>query len=66
VTIDQVKEHVVFHCDTCPDSLDTGVSTFDEAILKLRGAGWAFYKELGEEQWKHRCLECFKSGRMRT
>jgi len=66
MTMDLVKGRIAFHCDTCPDSLETDAQSINEAMVQLREAGWAFYKEDGQEQFKHRCRDCFNSGRLMT
>ena len=53
--IDRQRDRILFCCDTCGDSLDTGESEFDEANAARRDAGWTAWKVEGE--WVHFCSE---------
>lgn len=48
---------VVFECDNCHESLETGCTDFSEAVNFMKGVEWLTIKFAGE--WKNFCsVEC--------
>lgn len=54
--IERQSGFVIFHCDTCPEVLDTDTEDFDPAWAEAKEVGWRAYKEAGE--WCHACPAC--------
>ena len=52
---------VEFECDTCGETLETGLIDFDEAREMAKDKGWSTRKI--KTQWHHFCdAECLKEG----
>lgn len=58
MALDRVHGDVVFICDTCDETLDTGEHEFEDARVVLREAGWQTRRERGD--WLHECPGCQK------
>ena len=51
---------LVFHCDTCPDAIDTEAHNIVSALRSLRSEGWQVVR-IGSgvsAQYLHRCPDC--------
>jgi hypothetical protein len=57
--LDRQRGRIVFECDGCTDTLETGEADFEAARTELRSAGWIARSEAGV--WCHYCEDC-KSG----
>lgn len=60
MAIDRQFNEVIFICDTCEDTFDSGEEDFDTAKDDMKKAGWKITKE-GDE-WKHYCRGCRGDG----
>jgi tRNA U54 and U55 pseudouridine synthase Pus10 len=49
----QKPDLIVFECDYCDDTIETGTADFDDAMEKFRDEGWHSRKVGGD--WKHAC-----------
>lgn len=47
---------IVFECDMCDATLETGMTEFDDARLMLKSEGWKARKVADE--WVHGCPKC--------
>jgi hypothetical protein len=47
---------IVFECDDCQETLETGTHDWYEALGRMREAGWRSERE--GDQWRHRCPDC--------
>lgn len=56
--LDRQKGNIIFECDTCADTLDTGTGSFDAALNQLRRDGWRAQLVAGE--WVHWCQKCWR------
>jgi hypothetical protein len=54
--LDRQKGEIVFECDGCSDTLETGEREFSEAKHALDAEGWRARK-LGSD-WMHYCPGC--------
>lgn len=54
--IERQSGYLIFHCDSCPEVLDTEHDEFDPAWAEARSAGWHAFREAGE--WCHACPDC--------
>ena len=54
-----IRNHgfIVFECDDCGETLETGVKEFYLAPEAAKQEGWDISKANGE--WIHRCPECY-------
>lgn len=57
MTLSYSKGYIVFSCDSCPEAIDTGTSSFAAARNFLHRQGWKAFKS--GEMWRHRCDTCF-------
>lgn len=48
---------VVFTCDECGDTFDTGREDFKEAVQAIKDDGWKF-KKGDDGEWEHNCSQC--------
>lgn len=50
-----------FHCDTCPDHIETDhVAEFATSLDEVRAKGWRVYKG-PDKMWAHACPACVVS-----
>lgn len=54
--IDRQKGAVVFECDGCDETLETGEDEFAAAMAMFRRDGWKAEKVGGD--WVHLCPRC--------
>jgi hypothetical protein len=54
--LDRQRGRIVFECDGCTDTLETGEADFEAARTELRSAGWIARSEAGV--WCHYCEDC--------
>ena len=54
--LDRQHGNIVFECDGCGDTLETGTRNFDEAKAQLDSEGWKVRK-IGAD-WIHGCPSC--------
>lgn len=54
--IDRQHGQMVYECDGCEATLETGESEFNEALAMFRRDGWKADK-VGDE-WVHLCPDC--------
>ena len=54
--LDRQHGKIIFECDTCADTLDTGTTDFNEARETMRQDGW-HARKFGED-WIHACPDC--------
>lgn len=47
----------VWHCDECPEHIDTGESDFDEGRRILKEKGWRTFKG-PDDLWAQACPSC--------
>lgn len=52
--IDRQKGQIIFECDNCTETLETGTMDFDEANQKRREEGWGTIKTK-DGVWEHYC-----------
>jgi Zn finger protein HypA/HybF involved in hydrogenase expression len=57
MSVEWVKGEVVFTCDACDDTLETGEDDFSTARAVYRREGWA-NRKLAEDEWENRCPTC--------
>lgn len=51
------REVGVFHCDECPEAIETEEDTFTSAWAAARAKGWRSFKG-PDKQWAHVCPAC--------
>jgi hypothetical protein len=56
MSVDRIKGEVVFICDECDDTLETGEDDFTEARATLQHEGWSTQKS--GPDWLHYCVGC--------
>lgn len=56
MTTSSVDGEIQFHCDVCPEYVDTEEQDFGEALAMVKEAGWRAVKI--SNQWEHRCPSC--------
>lgn len=56
--IDRQHRAIVFECDACDETLETGESEFPDAMAHFRRDGWKAEK-VGTD-WTHLCPDCRK------
>lgn len=61
--ITRIHGKVVFECDRCGNSLETGEHAFQDALQAMRDAGWKAEKitagaPIQVAEWTHNCEEC--------
>lgn len=54
--IDRQHGFIVFACDSCDESFDSGEDDFAEAWAEAKREGWCARKVAGE--WLHGCPKC--------
>lgn len=54
--IDRQHGEIVFECDGCPETIETGESEWNDAMALFRRERWRAEK-VGEE-WTHLCPDC--------
>lgn len=54
--IDRQNGDLVFECDTCGETLESGTSDFNSAWNQAKRDGWRA-KKVGTE-WVHECPNC--------
>ncbi len=58
---DRIKGEIVFICDSCDETLETGAHDFTEANEARRESKWIAFKE--DHGWVHYCSrECQNAG----
>lgn len=57
MTYDANGGNGVFHCDTCPEHIETDKDDFTQALIVARRKGWKTYKG-PDKQWAHACPAC--------
>lgn len=59
MTTDRQYKKVVFICDGCGDTLETGVGDFREAVKVMRDERWEARPGTGRNAaWEHYCPTC--------
>lgn len=53
-----VRGEVVFECDGCDDTLETGTDEFGEAREELKAERWITRKDEDTDDWVHYCPAC--------
>lgn len=61
MSVERQYGDIIFTCNTCDDTLETGTSNFDAALSALRQAGW--YASKKGDTWIHVCHDCKNSKR---
>lgn len=56
MTVERVDGEVVFHCDRCPEFVETATRDFHVGVEAAKRAGWRFDRD--GEQWNHICPSC--------
>lgn len=54
--IDRQHGEILFECDACPETIETGESEWNDAMRLFRNEGWRAEK-VGED-WIHLCPKC--------
>lgn len=54
--IDRQHGEIIFECDDCGDTLETGESEWVDAQAEFRREGWRAQNLSGE--WLHLCADC--------
>lgn len=54
--LDRQKGNIIWQCDECNETLDTGTSDFDAAKNLLKRERWAVEKV--DDTWEHFCPDC--------
>jgi len=57
--IDRQHGQVVFECDDCGQTLETGESDFGDAMNAYKDEGWRSKKE--RTGWLHLCPDCINN-----
>jgi hypothetical protein len=54
-----LRQHgqIVFECDACGDTHESGTTDFHDAYADAKDAGWVSFKN-DEGDWEHRCEAC--------
>lgn len=52
------KGQIIFECNECGETLDTGTGDFDAAKAKLDAEEWKASKEPNMAEWDHTCPDC--------
>jgi hypothetical protein len=47
----------IYHCDTCPEHIDTEEQDFGACLAALKQKGWRTYKG-PDGLWAHSCPSC--------
>ncbi len=47
----------IFHCDECPEHIDTGCFDFTVALAEAKKKGWRTFKG-PDGLWAHSCPSC--------
>lgn len=47
---------ICFHCDGCPEVIETELTDFGTALAMIRRSGWRVKQVCGE--WIHMCRDC--------
>lgn len=62
MSIDRYKGYIIFECDRCHETLETGTREFNEALNELNNEGWRAQKVFpdtrGDGVWRHYCKGC--------
>jgi len=58
--LDRQHNQIVFECDECGETLETGESDFSDALSAFRDDGWR--SRLVEGSWVHLCGDCLGGG----
>lgn len=53
-----VRAEIVWECDGCDDTLETGTDDFAEARDELKAERWRTRKDDTTGDWKHYCPIC--------
>lgn len=57
MTFEMVSGAGVFHCDECPEHIETEADNFNEALAIAKAAGWRTF--IGpDKKWAHTCPSC--------
>jgi Fe2+ or Zn2+ uptake regulation protein len=58
--LDRQHGKIIFVCDDCGESLETGTGEFDDALAILRDERWQPKLSLQQHsgEWKHYCPDC--------
>lgn len=62
MTLERIKGHIVWLCNSCEDELETDTSDFGTALETLRGASWSIRAQQETQrkpgEWLHFCPTC--------
>ncbi len=58
--IDRQHGYIVFECDGCGDTLETGEREWNDAMSEFRSESWRAFKD--DDGWNHYCPSCNKAG----
>jgi len=50
---------IVFECESCSETLETGEEEWNDAYRKFNHEGWKAVK--GKGGWGHYCYKCYQS-----
>lgn len=61
MSVERIKGEVVFTCDRCDETLETGETDFNDARDRLEEEGWrTVIPPRGSQDWRHYCSHaCF-------
>lgn len=54
---DDDNKRKVFHCDTCPEHIETGKEDFTQALIYMKRFGWKTYTG-PDNDYAHACPPC--------
>lgn len=57
--IDRQHGEIIFSCDDCDDTMETGEDDFHVALAIVKREGWTVRQVSGE--WLHRCPSCVRT-----
>lgn len=58
MTLHRQRREIVFECDACADTLDTGTDDFGDARAELSAERWQTRKDEDTDEWNHYCPSC--------
>lgn len=61
--MDRQHGKIVFECDACGDTLETGEREFSDAWDMAKSDGWRVRKIEPSNVWVHSCPKCAEGGR---
>ena len=62
MTVHRDHHQVIFECDTCGDTYESGEGEFNEAYAAAKDEGWIAFKNDETGKWEHRCEDCKREG----